>query len=159
MDTDNVKSTVLDILKEHLKAMDSEFQTLTRKAEQTITVSTIVIGFATILNTFSAGQSALGNDQKRFIVAALVDYGAIFMVMLWAALPRNWAAYPIDPTEDNINKVLMLNQEDLQRHIIGSFIGCLRRNRMRLNLMSRLLWIASGLVIFEVILVGAIKLI
>src|SRR5579859_3758931 len=98
----SARTSVPEILEKHLTSMNTEFESLTRKAQQTITVSTIIIGFATTFATFNLSQPQLSSTAKLLVLGSFVVYVFIFLLSLRASLPKPWTAYPIDPTEDNI---------------------------------------------------------
>jgi hypothetical protein len=157
MVSNSVKSSVFEALKEHLNGMDAEFQSLTKKAEQTITLSTIIIGFATALNVFNLNQTQLGAGQKSIIFAAFLAYVGVLWFAIVVTRPKDWCGYPLDPM--NVGNVMKMAEEEFEQHFLGAFVACLATNQRTIDDMAvRVAW-ASRLMVLEVFFVVLTKLV
>lgn len=144
--SDQRKKDLLKVAEEHLKTQAGQFQILTQKAQQSITIATSIVALVVAFNFPLQGDS-----QRRLIYSAFVIYGASVLLYLWSVVPRGVAGYPLEPTKKNLEE--WANEADdakFDSHLLGAFIACYEQNKKLLEHKAWLVRCMVVLMFFEI---------
>jgi hypothetical protein len=94
MELDFVRSDILKQIETHTKDAADEMVGLDQKAQQHLTVSSIIVGFLAAINL---GQASISGDKRIFLGLLAAFYIVSFLLSLIAMRPRNWMGGPIIP--------------------------------------------------------------
>ncbi len=144
-------------MKDHVAAIESAITTLDNKAQQNISVSSIIVAIIGVLNIIPSNvdQRLHGRWDLHtvFIVAIFVVYGVIFVLSSLVIFLRNPATHPIKPTWDEAQVWLKLSLEDYYDKLLASYTDVIAINEQINRTKGNLVKWASILVVFDIILI------
>jgi len=119
------QSSILQLLENHLKQLDNEDQNLDRKAQQNISVSTIVIALVTALNLT---QPVPSDERWIFLSLVFLVYVAIFVLSYMILSPKDWWQ-PFAPSWEEIDRVFAKSDQDFYDWQVTLYLGAIDNNR------------------------------
>lgn len=124
------QSQVIHLLEGHAKQQDDEFQTLERKAQQVLSVSSLVTGFVAALNL----QSQAADPSLQWPLLVIIGlYLTTFIVGMTALFPGKWAGLPLKPTWEEADRVLQKDSADFVDWLIACYTENIATNQEVLN--------------------------
>lgn len=117
---------IIKILQKHVADMDNEFDTLDRKAQQNIAVSSIV---ATIVGVFKLSDKLPAKIDDPALLAIFAVYGVAFVLSLLVLWPKHFPRTPLDPTRANITAVERKNPDEFYQWLVDSYLLITMKNQ------------------------------
>lgn len=126
---------IIKILQKHVADMDNEFDTLDKKAQQNIAVSSIVATIVGVLKLSAQLPAQIGSPA---LLAIFAIYGVAFVLSLIVLLPKHFPRTPLDPTLENINSVEKKSDVEYYDWLVKSYLYITRQNQGVLTRKGRL---------------------
>lgn len=118
------QSSVLQLLDNHIKQMDGQDQALDRKAQQNISVSTIIVAFVT---AFNLTQGTPSPERQLFLALVFLTYTAIFVLSYVVLSPKDYW-FPLEPTWNEIQRVIEKNEQEYHEWLVSTYVGAIEHN-------------------------------
>jgi len=147
------QNSILDLMKMHVNMLNDELEALEQKAQVNIGIGSLVVG---LISAFNLNQ-IYSPTATAFLWMALGAFAIGFIASIAALAPRSFRNYPLEPTLEKAQRVLVDKQavEDYYNWLLDSFAQVLesaREPRQFKERMVRVSTICGGLVVMCVIL-------
>lgn len=152
MDLSIQQTNVLKLLEGNSKQQDDEFQVLERKAQQNISIASIIVAFLGALNL---GSLQVFSVNKGFLLIVVGIYALIFLFSYLALITKDWAGLPLKPTWDESQRVLNKSEEEFYDWLIASYIENINDNQAILNRKARFINWSILLIAVEILIIIA----
>src|SRR5690242_3474879 len=96
------RQNIIEFLAKNVNDANSEFDTLERKAQQNISVGSILVA---IVAAFKLNELTTQGSPKPLLFAIFFVYALNFGVSFFALFPRTWLRSPLEPSEKNVTAV------------------------------------------------------
>lgn len=133
----------LDILSNRLKEQHEAFTKLDEKAQNLVSLGSIILGLVVALNLDNSRDLELEN--KLFLFLAAISFAIAYFVLHLSISPKDFA-YPIETTWDTARKALGMSPSDYYVWLLTSYDDALSANRRVLKLKAAILTKISLLV-------------
>ena len=97
-----VETDVLRLMQNHYKRSEDTAKDLDGKAQQTITISSVIAG---LISAFNLTQAPLSAERKLILIALFVVYAVAFVLSIDALFPRKWKGEPLEALSKALDNV------------------------------------------------------
>lgn len=153
---DELNFTELDVLRlmqNHYKRSEDTAKALDDKAQQTITISSVIAG---LISAFNLTQGPLSVERKLILIALFVVYAVAFGLSIHALFPRKWKGEPLEADWDEYKKVVRMHPFDYYEWVIEAYIEAIDTNAHVISIKQRDIELAMGAVLLQVFIVFVI---
>lgn len=120
---------IIELLQSQLASLNEAFKTLDEKAEQNISVNSIILALVGGFNLFKPGA---GQSQTAFepleVFAILGIYAVVLILSFISKSPKEHATYPMKPTWEEAMKWNDLNESDFYDKLVASYADVIELN-------------------------------
>lgn len=145
---------IIELLQSQLAAVNEAFKTLDEKAEQNISVNSIIlaiVGGLNILNP-SAGQSQIAFELGEALLI-LGIYAVVFILSFISKSPKEHATHPMKPTWEEAMKWNDLNVSDFYDKLVASYTDVIERNGQITKRKARFVQLGAFLIGLDVLVI------
>jgi hypothetical protein len=125
-----VKTDILRLMQNHYKRSEDNGKELEDKAQQIITISTVIVG---LVSAFNVTQGPLSTERKLIFVALFIVYAAALYFCFHALFPRKWKGEPLQATWPEFLRVSAKSLDDYYDWVIESYIESIAVNEKVLS--------------------------
>lgn len=129
------QQSIVKILEKHVADMNNEFDTLDRKAQQNIAVSSIV---AAVVGAFKLNEVLPFRADDPALLFIFLVYGIAFLLSLVALSPQSWKTAPLDPSKENVTKVEAKGDTEYYQWLTQSYLYIIKKNQAVLTRKGQL---------------------
>ncbi len=131
------QKNALELMQAHTASIREAINTLEDKAQQNISISSIIIA---IIGSFNAlGTNVQGGMlfTQTEIVLIFLAYAVLFVAFFIARRPALVATHPMRPTWEELQKWLGLNEEEFYDKLVASYSDIVRDNELVMKRKAR----------------------
>ncbi len=148
-----VETDVLRLMENHYKRSEDTAKDLDDKAQQTITISSVIAG---LISAFNLTQGPLSAERKLILIVLFVVYAVAFVLSIDALFPRKWKGEPLEADWDEYKKVVSKHPFDYYEWLIQAYIEAIDINANVISRKRRDVELAMGTVGLQVAVVFVI---
>jgi hypothetical protein len=147
-----VESDVFRLMQNHYKRSEDTAKGLDDKAQQIITIASIIVG---LISAFNIGQGTISINRQYILLAMFVSYVVSCAAVLDAMFPRKWKGEPLEADWAKYKQVVKMTTFDYYEWVIEAYIEAIDINA---NVLARKSWDVKVAIFFLVVEVGVIFL-
>jgi hypothetical protein len=155
VELDFKQTATLELMRAHADSVHDALRALDDKAQQNISVSSIIVILAGAFNLSQSSSSQTTiNLSDRQVGLVLVIYALVFFLSFIARLPRTVATYPMKVSWEEAQEWLDLENDAYYDKLIASYTDVVADNKRVMQHKSRLVLAANFFLALDVVVIG-----
>ncbi|HMM29996.1 MAG TPA: hypothetical protein PKD46_17070 [Aggregatilineaceae bacterium] len=145
--------SVLELLKTQLATLETSATKLDDKAQQNISVSSVIVALVSALQLRPEDELPIGTVSTIFIILIFIVYAAVFLLSYWARLPRDVVGPPLNPDKATIKEWLGRSDSQYYSGLVNSYVDAIASHAQAVREKARLVRVATFLIGVDVLLI------
>jgi hypothetical protein len=145
-----VEADMLQLIRNHYKRAEDTAKALDDKAQQTITISSLIVG---VTSAFNLTQGTLSPERKVFFIVLFIVYAFASGLCIDALFPREWKGEPIEADWEEYKTVVNKTAFDYYDLIIEGYIESIKINAVVIERKTRDVRLSMGAVVLQVLII------